>query len=74
MQVKMHTEKTFELILTDSESQDVRRIAKKARVEPARLLECFLNSSLWSASGQNSDPGGPPWNPELDEDGNELSG
>lgn len=61
MQVKMHTEKTFELTLTDSESANVRKLASVAKVDSAKLLEHLVDSSIQAASDQLSESQEPPW-------------
>lgn len=61
MHVKMHTEKTFELVLTDNESQNVKRISTRAKVSPAKLIEQVLDSAMQAACDQMNDTNEPPW-------------
>lgn len=61
MKVTMHTEKTFELTLTDNECQNVKRIAAKAKVAPAKLLEHLIDSSMQAACDQMNESNEPPW-------------
>lgn len=72
MKVTKHTEKTFEVVLTDSESKQLKDIAVITKSKDEVILEHLLSSGMFHAVDAFHNLLSDVKAKEVDDDGNEI--